>query len=209
MMMYDYKARKGRLKLCATNVVCDNTLQYALDEKSKVDVDWSDRDDIATGKLLKALKLADDRFNSVINKFGVLQSRHADLRNAPEIITYAHILDTPAVLARVLDAQQRDGGEAYDIVHDLLKSYSMQRATDLTSLGKTIITNMVAGVGQEMEARKDNWYGALQGVTYAVDHAMGRDADSRIDSGYFGARSDLKSNALEVALIVSDVAKSI
>lgn len=49
-------------------------------------------------------------------------------------------------------------------------------------------------------AGEGTWWQAVNSVTYAVDHKIGRSVDSRMDSAWFGRNAQLKRNAIELAL---------
>jgi hypothetical protein len=44
------------------------------------------------------------------------------------------------------------------------------------------------------------WWNAFNAVTFAVDHKLGRAADSRLHSAWFGDNARHKSEAMEIAL---------
>lgn len=206
LMAYDYKGRSGKVKVCTTNVVCENTLCMSLSEKhnGRVDYDFSSLDDAAIVKLGKKLGIARTKFDETISKYRSLQTKQVDLENSAEISTFAYILDTPGLLDRIVSNQE----EQQQIVSDLLNADSKtmrNRTMEMGRKGKDVLVSIVAGLGQDLEARKDNWYGAFQGVTYWADHVAGRNESSRLDSAYFGTNSELKEQALECAMIMSGV----
>ena len=45
-----------------------------------------------------------------------------------------------------------------------------------------------------------SWWSALNSVTYLTDHKMGREADSRLTSAWFGANQTRKVKAVEKAV---------
>jgi hypothetical protein len=59
--------------------------------------------------------------------------------------------------------------------------------------------------GQELPTAKGTWWGALNAVTYVVDHEVGRANDTRLKTAWFGMKSELKREALKVAV---DLAKA-
>jgi hypothetical protein len=50
------------------------------------------------------------------------------------------------------------------------------------------------------EFGKGSWWSAFNSVTYFTDHEMGRNADSRLSSSWFGANQTRKVKALEKAV---------
>jgi len=54
--------------------------------------------------------------------------------------------------------------------------------------------------------RPGTWWNAYNAVTYLVDHKLGRSADSRMASAWFGGNAKKKVDALDVALEMADAA---
>lgn len=54
--------------------------------------------------------------------------------------------------------------------------------------------------GQQLESAKGTLWGALNAVTFVVDHETGRKRDAALWSAWFGTKANLKSRALELAL---------
>lgn len=72
-----------------------------------------------------------------------------------------------------------------------------------TRLGKMLLDSILEGPGQHLASRKDTLWGAVNGVTYYVDHERGRTADSTLDQAWFGQGAALKADAIEVAYDMS------
>lgn len=53
--------------------------------------------------------------------------------------------------------------------------------------------------GQELESANGTIWGAINAVTYLVDHVMGEDRDVRMDQSWFGQRRSIKRRALQLA----------
>jgi len=51
-----------------------------------------------------------------------------------------------------------------------------------------------------------SWWQAFNAVTYLTDHEIGRSADTRLQSAWFGANKNLKIKALETAVEMAEVA---
>ena len=54
-----------------------------------------------------------------------------------------------------------------------------------------------------------SWWQAFNAVTYLVDHELGRNQDTRLQSAWFGLNKDKKNFALETALKYADKSKSL
>jgi len=51
-----------------------------------------------------------------------------------------------------------------------------------------------------IKASHGTWWEAFNGMTYYVDHEAGRDRGKALENAWFGARSNIKRQALTLAL---------
>lgn len=56
------------------------------------------------------------------------------------------------------------------------------------------------------EYGRGTWWQAFNTVTYMTDHTIGRTADARLQSAWYGANKNLKTKALELAVEMADAA---
>ena len=75
---------------------------------------------------------------------------------------------------------------------------------DLTSKGQKAFEFLETQPGAEFGA--GTWWQALNSVTYLTDHEMGREADSRMTSAWFGANQTRKIKAVEKAVEFAEAA---
>lgn len=54
--------------------------------------------------------------------------------------------------------------------------------------------------GQDLSTAKGTWWGALNAVTYVVDHEMGRDRDTALKNAWVGNMANVKRRALDLAI---------
>lgn len=69
-----------------------------------------------------------------------------------------------------------------------------------TAVSEAIITSPGAKIKVGKNKVSDTWYGALNGVTYIVDHVKGRNRDLALQSAWFGKDAGLKRRALDLAV---------
>jgi phage/plasmid-like protein (TIGR03299 family) len=62
------------------------------------------------------------------------------------------------------------------------------------------------GPGSELTSAKNTLWGAVNAVTYYVDHIVGRGADTRLNKAWFGANARLKAKALKLAMETAKIA---
>ena len=56
------------------------------------------------------------------------------------------------------------------------------------------------------EFAEGTWWQAFNAVTFMTDHVIGRSADNRLQSAWYGANKNLKTKALETAVEMADAA---
>jgi hypothetical protein len=62
------------------------------------------------------------------------------------------------------------------------------------------------GPGAELVSAKGTLWGAVNAVTYYVDHIVGRGTDTRLNKAWFGANARLKTKAMALAMDMAKIA---
>jgi phage/plasmid-like protein (TIGR03299 family) len=75
----------------------------------------------------------------------------------------------------------------------------------MTRVAEAINSAIVTSPGADLYSRKATMWGAVNGITYFVDHERGREQDTRLASSWFGEGSSLKQKALDVAVAMAGV----
>jgi phage/plasmid-like protein (TIGR03299 family) len=73
---------------------------------------------------------------------------------------------------------------------------------DFTRQGQNILHGVQNAPGADLPGSKGTLWGAVNGVTYYVDHVAGRGREAALESAWFGPRADLKAEALEKAYAI-------
>jgi hypothetical protein len=68
-----------------------------------------------------------------------------------------------------------------------------------TRVGQAIIDSILTSPGSDLDSRNGTLFGAINGVTYFVDHKRGRTQDSTLSGAWFGQGATLKTQAVNVA----------
>jgi phage/plasmid-like protein (TIGR03299 family) len=69
----------------------------------------------------------------------------------------------------------------------------------ITRVSKAIMDAINSSPGADLESRRNTLFGAVNGVTYHVDHQRGRSQDARLKQAWFPVGTDLKSEIITVA----------
>jgi hypothetical protein len=59
---------------------------------------------------------------------------------------------------------------------------------------------LLTAPGHDLKGAEGTWWGALNAVTYVVDHKLGRERDTALRTAWFGTRAALKRKAVDMAL---------
>lgn len=197
-----------QVKFTGVRVVCNNTITAALNgggatwrmsHAKRFDADMQQQAKTALG-------LAKTRLNEFHEKAEFLATTRVNGSQA--LIEYVAVLSGSEVLDAIVDeASATDavsaGGSVLDAIlagHSATAVTRAIRETYLNRAGRMILESILDSPGSDLPSAKGTWWGAVNGVTYAVDHTIGRSDDTRLTSAWFGPRSGLKTQAVELAV---------
>lgn len=191
------------VKFTGVRVVCNNTLTSALNGSG------------AAFRMSHLFEFDEDRKEAACEVLGLATKRLRDFQEKAEVLAAAkaerqRVVEYVAQLSgsKILNAMvETESAEAEASPLDAIIAASEIdsklrgfREDDLNHAGKIILDAIVNSPGADLQSARDTWWGALSGVTYATDHALGRTQDSRLTSAWFGERAQLKANALDLAV---------
>lgn len=160
-------------------VVCNNTLSLASSEgRAQVSVPHSTKFDAARVKAALGLDESWEQYRNFANK---AQSRIASRQESVRLFLAAYYgLDTP----EKIDAFRQDEKNNASV------EKFMERMT----------VALFESPGAQMASARGTLWGALQAVTFDVDHQLpSRTADNRLDKAWFGSGDAIKRRALSFA----------
>jgi phage/plasmid-like protein (TIGR03299 family) len=159
-------------------VVCNNTLTLSLNMKSKNMVKVSHRREFDGDMVKEALGVAKHKLDQYKEMAQYLsQKRYTDESVVDYFKRVFPVLTTKTDSEKVL-------------------SKSAERAIDIIKYDSQ----------PGAEFGKGTWWEAFNAVTYMTDHEIGRSADTRLQSAWYGANRNLKTKALETAVEMAEVA---
>lgn len=177
LMMSPHRAGKAMvIQHTSVRVVCWNTLNFALGSGLKGDGSGfrmphvMEFDDNVKRAAEEALGLAGEQVVSMKEAFARLSAAKA---NEDEAVAYFQDVTGKEAAAE---------GERSKPVLDAMKAA------------------LAHSPGAEFSSAKGTWWGALNAVTYVVDHKLGRSRDTALRSAWFGGKARMKREALELAL---------
>jgi phage/plasmid-like protein (TIGR03299 family) len=160
-------------------VVCNNTLTLALNQGQSSVVKVNHRKEFDGNNVKTMLGIASDKLAQYKEMAQFLGTRKYKEENLKEYFNRVF---------PVIAYNKEKGPQRKDL------SKSATRALEL--------------VGQQPGANfaEGSWWQAFNTVTYMTDHVLGRDADTRLSSAWFGPNKNLKLKALETAIEFAEAA---
>lgn len=151
-------------------VVCNNTLSLSLGAASNIQSTQNHRSVFDGEAMKKAIGIAQIKLKKYEEMAIVLSSKSYNDESLKKF--FNHIFPSHSIKEDKSDDLSRNAKRALEIVE--------------TQPGA--------------EYGKGTWWQAFNSVTYLVDHELGRNADTRLHSAWFGINKDRKNLALEKAL---------
>jgi phage/plasmid-like protein (TIGR03299 family) len=159
-------------------VVCNNTLTLSLNQKSKNMVKVSHRREFDPEQVKEALGVAKQKLAKYKEMAEFLSQKRYNNENVVEYFQRIFpVLTTKADSKKEL-------------------SNSAERGLEIVKFDKQ----------PGAEYGKGTFWELFNTVTYMTDHEIGRSADARLTSAWYGANKNLKTKALETAVEMADAA---
>jgi phage/plasmid-like protein (TIGR03299 family) len=158
-------------------VVCNNTLTLSLRTQSKNMVKVSHRREFDPDLVKETLGVAKNKLNDYKEMAEYLSTKRYNKETIVEYFTRIFpVMSSKQVTKKDLSKSAKSALE--DVLH----------------------TQPGAELGE------GSWWQAFNTVTYMTDHLIGRSADTRLQSAWYGANQGLKTRALETAMEMADAA---
>jgi phage/plasmid-like protein (TIGR03299 family) len=160
-------------------VVCNNTLTLALNQSSEKSIKVSHRREFNSQLVKEQLGIATDKL-----------ARYKDM---------AQFLGTKRYTQEKLK-------EYFSNVFPLMV-YNKEKGPQRREVSKNATRALeVVNIQPGAKFAEGSWWQAFNAVTYMVDHEVGRSADNRLTSAWFGTNKNLKIKALETAIEYAEAA---
>ncbi len=156
-------------------VVCNNTLTMSLNSQSKNQVKLNHRSVFDAETVKTTLGIAHEKFGKYKEMAEFLASKKFSVDS---LIKYYN--------------------EVFPHTYNKEKGVEVSKADDLTKTAKAAMAVLDTQPGAELGA--GTWWQAFNSVTYLTDHQMGRSADTRLESAWFGINQARKVKAANLAV---------
>ena len=156
-------------------VVCNNTLSMSLGQNVANSVSLNHRTAFNPESVKQTMGIAHEKFAQYKETCEFLASKKFNMNS---LIQYYN-----EIFPRTYQGKQEVNVKDYnDLTNNAQKAFSFLETQPGAKFGE------------------GSWWSALNSVTYLTDHKMGREADSRLTSAWFGANQTRKVKAVEKAV---------
>jgi phage/plasmid-like protein (TIGR03299 family) len=169
------------IRFTPIRVVCNNTLTVSLDSKTDNSVKIGHRTEFDADTVKETLGIASSKLNTYKEYAEYLGKKRF---TADSLIEYYN-----EVFPRTSDKRVQD------------KNLSVDTLSRNAKLAYDALEEQPGAKYAE-----GSWWQAFNSVTYITDHVQGRNADNRLYSSWFGGNQARKTNALQKALEMAEVA---
>ena len=187
--------KSNEIRFTPIRVVCNNTLSMALADRSQPAFKMPhtkafDEDLIVSAE--KALGLASTRLDEYQESAEFLSSKQY---NENKVVSYIADVMQPKLAMQekiLLESAKTSETKAIETRLDTLEK--LQRTP------YKVYEALEQQPGANLKSSKGTWWGAVNAVTYVVDHKWGHDRDAAMHNAWFGARASLKNRAMTKAI---------
>lgn len=199
------------IKLTAVRVVCNNTLTMALGGSGAAwrMSHWHEFDGDMQQAAAEALGLAKTRLHEIEARAQVMAAAPVNRETLMQYVAEVSGSRILGGMADAFDAGEEAAAGTGSLLDAIIDTTQVEaevadirreiKEADLNRTGKLVLDAISNSPGADLDSANGTWWGALNGVTYAIDHKIGRTDDSRMTSAWFGVRSQLKKQAEDLA----------
>lgn len=192
--------------LTQVRVVCNNTLTWALGEAGKAQFRMPHLNDFASyaEAAEKALGLSLIQMAEFKEQAEFLSSKRMYTQDMHEFLVRVF---QPGVLENIsTDSAEIERTEYLKKLAPKELRSEIIANTDLVRNAVAAEEAIMLAPGADMESARGTYWGGVNGVTYVVDHMIGRDRDAQLEQAWFGQRASLKRKAVEIGMEMANAA---
>ena len=184
--------KSNEIRFTPIRVVCNNTLSMALADKTQPHF-----------KMPHTRAFDADLIKTAEDALGLASNRMKEYKEAAEFLcTKKYNKDT--VVSYIADLMQPKLAMQQKLLEQSKteKTY-LARATMLDEFQRApskVYEALEQQPGANLKSSSGTWWGAMNAVTFVVDHKWGHDRDAAMHNAWFGARASLKTKAMTTAL---------
>ena len=184
--------RSNEIRFTPIRVVCNNTLMMALADKTN-----------GAFKMPHLRALDHEVFSAAEVALGLASDRMAEFKESAEflaskkftensVVTYIADLFQPELLIAQKEIEKMSEVKAIATRQSMLDEF--KRTPSL------VYQAIEEQPGANLKSSKGTWWGAMNAVTFVVDHKWGHNRDASLHNAWFGTRASLKQKAVNKAI---------
>ena len=184
--------KANEIRFTPIRVVCNNTLTYALADKTRPSFKMphlTALDAEVFKSAEEALGIAGDRMKDFKESAEFLSSKNYTSQN---VVSYISELFQPELLEQQKNIEQMSDIKAIATRQSMVDEFKRIPAMVHQALEEQ--------PGANLKSSKGTWWGAANAVTFIVDHKWGHDRDAALHNAWFGNRASLKQKAISKAV---------
>jgi phage/plasmid-like protein (TIGR03299 family) len=187
--------KSNEIRFTPVRVVCNNTLSMALADKTQPAFKMPhtkvfDTELIHSAEL--ALGLASVRLDEYKQSAEFLSSKKYDDNS---VVSYIADLLQPKLALQEKIRLENSKSSDIELIDSRLRTLEEFQRTPYK-----VYEALEQQPGADMASSKGTWWGAVNALTYVVDHKWGHDRDAAMHNAWFGARASLKNRAMTKAI---------
>ena len=184
--------KANEIRFTPIRVVCNNTLTYALADKTR-----------PSFKMPHLTALDADVFKSAEEALGIAGDRMKDFKESAEFLSSKNYTSQNVVsyISELFQPELLEQQKNIEKMSDIKAIATRQSMVDeFKRVPAMVHQALEEQPGANLKSSKGTWWGAANAVTFIVDHKWGHDRDAALHNAWFGGRASLKQKAISKAL---------
>ena len=190
--------KSNEIRFTPIRVVCNNTLTFALSDKR------------TAGFKMPPVKALDSQvFASAEQALGLAADKMTEFKESAEFLS-AKKFKKDSVVNYIADLFQPELLVAQEEIEKMSNVKAIATRQSMVDEFKRIPAMVHQAIeeqpGADLKSSKGTWWGAMNAVTFVVDHKWGHDRDASLHNAWFGGRASLKQKAMTKAIEYANAA---
>ena len=190
--------KSNEIRFTPIRVVCNNTLTMALSDKNT-----------AGFKMPHVRALDHEVFASAETALGLAEDRMAEFKETAEFLSSSNF-DRNSVVRYIADLFQPELLVAQQEIEQMTDTRAIATRQSMVDEFKRVPSMVYQAIeeqpGANLKSSKGTWWGAMNAVTFIVDHKWGHNRDAALHNAWFGNRASLKQKAMNLAVTYAKAA---
>ena len=184
--------KSNEIRFTPIRVVCNNTLTMALADNGRIGF-----------RMPHVRALDSEVFVAAEEALGLAGDRMKEFKEAAEFLSSKQF-DKDSIVNYVADLFQPDLLKAQEEIENMSDTRMIANRQTMVEEFKRTPSLVYQAIDQQpgakLKSSNGTWWGAMNAVTFVVDHKWGHDRDASLHNAWFGGRASLKQRAMNKAI---------